>query len=597
MKTVILVLTILTAASTAWAQNVPERVSYQGVLTDGAGTPVADGSYDITFAIYDAPTGGSALWTETNTVSVTGGLFGLTLGAISPIDLPFDGNYFLGLSVDGGDELSPRRELSSSPYAFNSKHVLGQYNVFGGTGNVGVGTTTPAAPLEVKHNTIDAGSAAIAIDNDTPNGADIIDFKNGGVTGARIRYMWGGDFFIGPLGNHRISLITENTKRLTVGDDGNVVIGGATTAAEKLDVDGAVRIGTTAGSNAGTIRWTGSDFEGYDGAAWLSLTSGGSGGLPSGTNNQTLRHDGSNWVATSGFRVTTDSDGGGAVTYDEADNWTAKMGADASGTGGMFYVQRNASYYGFYVEGNWSGTEEPGMGVTGSARSAVFRMDQSDDASVQLPNNAISAAEILDEPGVASDAVSAITSLTSGYMTLMSRSLTTPAAGFVLAIASMQVNVQHTSGTNSVAEFGVSDAVGGLPANQDVMLQFSGSVPSGSYAWPVSVHGLFEVTTAGSHTFYLIASEVAGNISVGDIQLTTVYFPTAYGTVTPTVVTAGASDDASAPRTGGLTPSELAAERAGSEAANNARIERELAAMRERLGRLETELAAEREGR
>lgn len=41
---------------------------------------------------------------------------------------------------------------------------------------------------------------------------------------------------------------------------------------EKLDVDGAVRIGTTTNTNAGTIRWTGTDFEGFNGTEWVSLT-------------------------------------------------------------------------------------------------------------------------------------------------------------------------------------------------------------------------------------------------------------------------------------------------------------------------------------
>ncbi len=43
---------------------------------------------------------------------------------------------------------------------------------------------------------------------------------------------------------------------------------------EALDVNGAVRIGSTTGLNAGTIRWNQvrHDFEGYNGNAWVSLT-------------------------------------------------------------------------------------------------------------------------------------------------------------------------------------------------------------------------------------------------------------------------------------------------------------------------------------
>ena len=43
---------------------------------------------------------------------------------------------------------------------------------------------------------------------------------------------------------------------------------------EKLDVDGAIRMGTTTNTNAGTIRWNPdrNDFEGYNGDRWVSLT-------------------------------------------------------------------------------------------------------------------------------------------------------------------------------------------------------------------------------------------------------------------------------------------------------------------------------------
>ncbi len=41
---------------------------------------------------------------------------------------------------------------------------------------------------------------------------------------------------------------------------------------EKLDVDGAIKLGSTTNTQAGTIRWSGTDFEGYDGTSWLSLT-------------------------------------------------------------------------------------------------------------------------------------------------------------------------------------------------------------------------------------------------------------------------------------------------------------------------------------
>ena len=47
---------------------------------------------------------------------------------------------------------------------------------------------------------------------------------------------------------------------------------------EALEVAGAIKLGTTTGTTDGTLRWTGTDFEGRRGGGWVSLTSIGSGG-------------------------------------------------------------------------------------------------------------------------------------------------------------------------------------------------------------------------------------------------------------------------------------------------------------------------------
>jgi hypothetical protein len=52
---------------------------------------------------------------------------------------------------------------------------------------------------------------------------------------------------------------------------------GTASPGEKLEVTGAVKIANATGTADGTIRWTGTDFEGRKGGAWVSLTSGGGG--------------------------------------------------------------------------------------------------------------------------------------------------------------------------------------------------------------------------------------------------------------------------------------------------------------------------------
>ena len=100
-----------------FAQSIPGTINYQGVLKDGSGIIVANGDYDFTFRIYNIESGGSALWTETKLVSITDGIFATQLGSITPINLPFDAAYWLGISISGGSEMMPRITFTSVPYS------------------------------------------------------------------------------------------------------------------------------------------------------------------------------------------------------------------------------------------------------------------------------------------------------------------------------------------------------------------------------------------------------------------------------------------------------------------------------------------------
>lgn len=65
----------------------------------------------------------------------------------------------------------------------------------------------------------------------------------------------------------------EPEQKIIFTNDGLVGLG-TLTPLEKLDVGGAVKIGTTTNTNSGTIRFTGTDFEGRKDAGWVSLTAG-----------------------------------------------------------------------------------------------------------------------------------------------------------------------------------------------------------------------------------------------------------------------------------------------------------------------------------
>jgi hypothetical protein len=103
--------------------QVPQTLSYQGVLTDLSGNAVPDGNYTLTFKLYDVSTGGSAVWTESQPVTVSKGIMNVILGKVSALNLGFDRAYWLGITVNSGTEMAPRMELSSNAYAFMSKTV------------------------------------------------------------------------------------------------------------------------------------------------------------------------------------------------------------------------------------------------------------------------------------------------------------------------------------------------------------------------------------------------------------------------------------------------------------------------------------------
>ena len=61
----------------------------------------------------------------------------------------------------------------------------------------------------------------------------------------------------------------------TVGD--RVVLAATSSTQERLEVDGAIKVGNALGTTDGTLRWSGTDFEGRKGGAWVSMTGAGGG--------------------------------------------------------------------------------------------------------------------------------------------------------------------------------------------------------------------------------------------------------------------------------------------------------------------------------
>lgn len=136
----------IVASSVTAPAAAPSLMSYQGRVSDASGTLIGATTpvnRTVTFKFYSTSTGGTPLYAEAQTVTISAGEFSVLLGngtgvatfpgpsapALTPyITLPsiMTGAVYLGVTVDDGTaaadpEIAPRQQIVSAAYAFRAQ--------------------------------------------------------------------------------------------------------------------------------------------------------------------------------------------------------------------------------------------------------------------------------------------------------------------------------------------------------------------------------------------------------------------------------------------------------------------------------------------
>jgi len=240
--------------------QIDPTLSIQGILKRSNGVAVEDGAYNITFKLYTAQAGGTALWTETQPgVEVSSGIYSATLGIITPLNIPFNQLYYLGVTV-GSTELTPRILLTSAPYALS---LIGQTNKFPSSGLV------QADSIKVTGGVLARGGAPGA------NGASKNGYAFSGNSGDN-------DSGVFSTGAGEVSLYSNNSEVLEV-TPGNVAVNGTVTTNQlSLPTGGSVaynglndwRLVSEDYLEAGADGWQFSMDDSGDRGAWKNPVSG-----------------------------------------------------------------------------------------------------------------------------------------------------------------------------------------------------------------------------------------------------------------------------------------------------------------------------------
>ena len=248
------------AQTSSYLNTLNQNLTFNGNLTlnGTASITYLNVSYESSSIIYSSGSnqfGDASNETQTLYGSVIIPTGSVGIGTTSPgrnLDVVGTTETTIRIRDTGGSSLELYQQATDSYLlATNALHTYTSGSLrlsITSTGNVGIGTISPSAKLQVENS----GSVAININDSSNSQIPTINFQQGGTTKA---FIEGGVNL-----SSRMDLGVGNNRIITLASTGNVGIG-TTTPSSKLDVSGSARITdglTVTGSTISTGGFTGS---------------------------------------------------------------------------------------------------------------------------------------------------------------------------------------------------------------------------------------------------------------------------------------------------------------------------------------------------
>lgn len=185
------------------------------------------------------------------------------------------------------------------------------------------------------------------------------------------------------------------------------------------------------------------------------------------------------------------------------------------------------------------------LGDDGGVTRISLDAGNTGNASVILPNDAINAAEMFNEPGISASNPNAIIDLssTTTMEDLAVTTLTIPTDGYIVVRGSGYLFAFGTTGVNE-AVLQIDETAGGSTTFPYITIAGESSYPTtGNYFDPFTAERVY-FKTAGSYTFRLEAKQnfaTTGTTRIVFPRVVATFFPTSYGSVSAFVSSSEAS--------------------------------------------------------